>query len=297
MRWWGALFVCSCCDLRKAAVHKNKNHGLGIGTMASRIILAKYAPDLSRMEPRNIGVFLWSKGAICSRFLEADDVDFVNDHKTYDRWKAYWSSLIGGNEIRPRRGKPVAINDETCVDALLSTQEGNYILVDAGEMLEAIGKREIDKATEFLFQELVAVPERASHETGVTLKSQCEKILESTGVTDREDFRKYFPVSCAIFGQKRLIHFSYGFGNGKPHALIQRVDLTKELSVNNAAMTLHTVSDQTIVDKDRCAAFVQTGNGTSKAVQDGYEWLSRLCTLIDVDDPSAPGAVLRLVVI
>ena len=113
----------------------------------TRYILAKYVPDLARMEPRNIGVIVWSKGKFCARFLDKTDIGAiqVNDRDTYERWVVYWSRLVTADAIRPRRGRPVSAADPTSIDALLSTQKGNYILVDSGEMLEQLRRTELQE--------------------------------------------------------------------------------------------------------------------------------------------------------
>lgn len=256
--------------------------------MTPRIVLAKYVPDLGRMEPRNIGVFLWSRGELRARFLEAADATFINEQKTYARWQEFWTSMIGSESIRPRRGRPVPRKEPTCVDALISTQDGNYLLVDAGEMIEPVGKRDIAKAVDFLFKELVA-PTRADA-AGQTagFKTLCDALFSQAMLTEREDYQTKFPVLCGLFGQKRPLHFSYGFGTAKdPLAVFQRVNLSNEMSVNNAALILHEVSDQTIVPREKCAALVQESAITSKAAESGHKWLSQVCTVIDVESKDA----------
>jgi len=246
------------------------------------------------MEPRNIGVFLWSAGKMRSRFLESDAADFVNDRKTFDRWKAYWTTLAESDAIRPKRGKPVPVKDESSVDALIGTQDGNYLLVDAGEMLEAVGRRNLSDATNFLFRELVAPPKPEHRDAGDSLKAKCDALLEMSGLNRREDFRARYPVPLALYGQKHPVHFSFGFGSGVPESLFQRVVLSNELSVNNAAMTLHNVSDQAIVDSGRCAAIYQSSTISSASSEKALKWLERICPVIDVDAINSYGTIVGI---
>ncbi|MES2790098.1 MAG: hypothetical protein V4719_10780 [Planctomycetota bacterium] len=248
--------------------------------MTPRIIVAKYVPDISRMEPRNIGVFLWSKGEFCAKFL--DEVPFVNEAKTYERWKAFWSKMIAGDTIRPPRSRPVEKRDPKCVEALLSTQSGNYLLVDAGELLETVGKRKIREATEYLYNELVVPPEKAAKTEAASFKTRCDKLLSGLKL------RSHYPVPCSMYGVTRPLHFSYGADfNNKPLGVIHRVILRNETSVNNAGLILRQVQQDSIIPRDNCAAMVESSTINSKAADAALLWLKGICPVIDVDGPNA----------
>src|SRR5690606_5866894 len=89
------------------------------------------------------------------RMLPAEAADFIADKATYERWRAFWADMIGRDEIRPPRGLPVARTDEGFLDAFCSTEEGNYILEDAGFVTQKITVRELPKVADFLFNDLV----------------------------------------------------------------------------------------------------------------------------------------------
>ena len=127
-----------------------------VSHMTPRYLLAKYVPDLSRMEPRNIGVMLWANGEIAARFLPKQEANFIGDLETYDWWVKSWTDAIAEDTIAPPRGKAIPKRDPQCIKALLTRQQDNYLLVDAGELLESIGKRELNAAVEFLYADLVA---------------------------------------------------------------------------------------------------------------------------------------------
>lgn len=124
--------------------------------MEPRFLVAKYAPCLRRMEPRNIGVFLWCRGSVAMKFLEPKQAKFVRDKKTYARWVEYWKRQVASDSIEQGRGHMVSRSSPAFMDALLETQNGNYILADAGFLCDDVPKREIDDAVSFLFEELVA---------------------------------------------------------------------------------------------------------------------------------------------
>ena len=132
-----------------------------------RFLIAKYAPDLQRMEPRNIGLVLWNKGRIAARFLSMNEARFVvTEPDVYQRWIEFWSELISKDVIQAPGQKAVAKNDEQCLDAILSTQDGNYILVDAGFVPTLVPVRDTQKAADYLFGRLVAQPVDTSQDDG-----------------------------------------------------------------------------------------------------------------------------------
>lgn len=64
---------------------------------AVRYLVAKYVPDLRRMEPKNIGVVVWSDGVVAARFAaecpeKSGTVDdrcvpgFVRSLSAYKQW-------------------------------------------------------------------------------------------------------------------------------------------------------------------------------------------------------------------
>lgn len=248
-----------------------------------RFLLAKYVPDLKRMEPRNIGLFLWAKGKVRCKFLDAPD--FVNDLSTYERWKEYWKYEIGGDAVTPATGSRVSISTPECMDALLTMQKGNYILVDAGELVQDVRVREVESALDFLFHELVGAPGQVSEvDRRESLSRACRCIVEDSGIRQREGFRPKFPVECAVYGVKKHLRFSYGIGNGHPQALFQRVSLDRDSSVHDAALKMHTLLERALLPEKRFAAFVQSSLAQeSEEAAENLELLRRLCVPIDVE--------------
>lgn len=257
--------------------------------MNTRIVLAKYVPDMSRMEPRNIGVFLWTKGTIHARFLENADAMFVNELDTFDRWKSYWTDIIAADSICPHRGKPVLRNDAACMDALITTQDGNYILVDCGEILESVGKRDATKAVEFLFTELVAVPPknagRNSSGIAISFAAQCDAVFERSGIVRNGHFKRNEPIECAVYGIERHLHPNYYFGNGKPEAIYHRANLASEQSVISGAAMIRALTDAAKIRAERCRFLVKKNVDASSAAEEGLALLNHLCGVIDYDGP------------
>lgn len=263
--------------------------------MTPRFLLAKFVPDLSRMEPRNIGVFLWAKGDIRSRFLTDDEANFIGDKENYARWQKFWNGKIGGTEIKPERGVAVSKSKPECMDALMTNQAGQFILVDAGDLLRPIGKRELREATDYLFQELVAPASLPAHVAARGFSEKCDGVISKSGLSERGDFHKKYKIECAVFGSKRPLRFSYGIGNGTPLAVFQRIQLSSEQSVNSGGLLLHEITDRAIVDKANCAALVQKSEVNSEIAEDYLKWLTHICQIIDIDEHDAPEQIKSLV--
>lgn len=261
-----------------------------------RYLVAKYVSDLGRMEPRNIGLFLWWKGSITMRFLEREEAaSFIDDEETYMRWLEFWKTRVSGDSVAPTRGKPIAKNDPQCLEALLSTQKGQYLLVDAGELLDPIRKRDAAAAVDYLFSEIVAMPQETKGTSREPkLRQLCDRLFEKSGLASRGDFRQRYPLEISVFGGVREFRFSYGIGNGTPSAVFQNVRLSTETSVNSAALMLHEVTDKALLDRRNCGALIRGSDIISDAAEQGRNWLSKICEVVDVEAPDAADHIQSL---
>jgi hypothetical protein len=267
-------------------------------SVAPRFVLAKYAPDLARMEPRNIGVFLWSRGSIQSKFLDNSAASsFINEITVYERWIKYWTKTIAGSAISPRRGKPVLVTDPLSMEALIGTQKGNYILSDGGELVSSIRAKNMSAALDSLFAELVAPTDQKSLSSNVpTLAQSCRALLESSGLYELEDFKSKFPVDLTVYGEPEKIHFSYGIGADQPRALLQRVQLNSEESVTSSLLKLHTiVFNASVIKQDALRILYRKQDINTEAADKAYTRLSRLCESVDVESPASSDSLKRLV--
>lgn len=163
------------------------NRELGVVLMTQRYLVAKYAPDVFRMEPRNIGVILWADGNICAKFLDDAKADFISDKEVYLRWLSYWNRLI--NERTISNGRVISADDPAFLDALLKKQEGNYLLLDAGRVIDDIGAEGIHNAADFLFNELVAPIPESQQAADDNLTEVTETIFDEIGIKERADWK------------------------------------------------------------------------------------------------------------
>jgi len=254
-------------------------------------ILAKYVPNLSRMEPRNIGIFLWWKGTLCAKFL--DDIEAIRkkDRASYREFVSDWNRMIDNKAIETVRGKVVPTSSPLCLKTILENEEDSFLFVDAGHVSSAIKKSEIEEVTAKLFSDLVAphgARERESRASR-TLHMACLQILEETGITSREDFHTNVPIELDVFGVKKPFRFSYGLGGKDPNVIYQRVNITRDTSVASSTLMLHSlVKGQ---KKTRKCAFIYQSpapdnDELSSITEANLKVLSPICEGIDLAQPA-----------
>jgi len=262
-----------------------------------RYLLVKYAPDLLRMEPRNIGLFLWHDGKIAARFMSPDSVKFVSDRRNYQDWVDYWMEMVTAGVILDRRGGDVDVSCEKCLDALLSTQDGNYLVVDSGFVAAKLHESQIEAAADSLFRELVSPPGGDPTSTQArkrTLRSASRSVFKRLGVSQRTDFKTDQNVQCETFGVKRHITCDIYIGNGSPKVLFQNADLTKEQSVNSSAMVLHSITTSRLLDKRWCRFLFRSSDLVSSLAEENLEMLSKICDTIDIESESSTEQIPEL---
>lgn len=137
----------------------------------TKYLLAKYIPDMHRFEPRNIGVIVWSPLGVKARFLaeypnrfgEVDECSipgFVTSASAYKQWIRYWRDAFTRESISPVSGGEVVPASSTAfIEALQQTGRGNFVIVDAGSVLDAVGKEELSAVVDQLFTQLVEIYE------------------------------------------------------------------------------------------------------------------------------------------
>lgn len=255
--------------------------------MTQRYLIAKYAPDIFRMEPRNIGVVVWANGVLSAKYLVSDDADFVEDKAVYDRWINYWNRLVRERVIT--NGNTVSADDPAFLDAMRKTQDGNFMLLDGGRVLDEINADDIQSATEFLFSQLVApLPEAsATPSSSDKLYQASEALFEEMGLKERPDWRGASPVAFSVKGVQQEYPFNYVFGTTEAaRAVFQRVPAGRRQSIYSTALMMEWIGQSVVRKKARRAALVfMPGDGTPVA-ETGIEILQQFATVIDVSNPS-----------
>src|ERR1700722_16693761 len=108
-----------------------------------RYLIAKHVADFQRMEPRNIGVIVWTPHCVEGRFLAErsgapGDIDarsippFVASASAYKQWVAFWRSQL--TDKPTASGKPL----QQWVENLKQTSHGSFWLADGGVILSSV---------------------------------------------------------------------------------------------------------------------------------------------------------------
>src|SRR5215468_10755115 len=125
-----------------------------------RYLVAKYISDLQRMEPRNIGVIVWSGRAVWARFLAEKagahgQIDgrsipsFVTSTAAYKQWVRFWRDQLNQTNLIAKQ------SSQQWLENLKQTSRGNFLLADGGMILDAIESSYLPKVTDELFQTIV----------------------------------------------------------------------------------------------------------------------------------------------
>jgi hypothetical protein len=235
-----------------------------------RYLIAKYIPDLRRMEPRNIGVVVWTPEAVDARFVAEkpdrpgqlagrDIPTFVTSPDVFRQWIAYWRREMEKTEIDPvLGGARVARSSPEFLSALMSGNRGNFQLVEGGFLLDPLEPEELPALVDHLYGTLVETtgPEEPRDPS---LDEVCKQLIRETQLEDDPQFRQRYEVDCPL-GEKvdERFEFSYGFGNGAPVRLYQRLPIPKlprqkhflHKNVNDAAWKFSCVVRAALITKD-----------------------------------------------
>lgn len=251
--------------------------------MNNHYLVAKYAPDLKRMEPENIGVFLWSNGMVAMRFLKESNAPFIEDTAVYRRWLDFWRVQITSKEITPVRGEPVPRTSPKFLDALRTTQEGNYLLFDGGRISTPIAANEMDDAASFLFDDIISRRREVAEEHD-TLVQIADRAIQDAGLYDRIETQ--YKMTCKMFGVPQDVTLNYAVVDDSPIALMQRISLRKQQSAMSAALIFDSlIHSKKISSKKRCASLINSAESDSPKL---LKMLSKVSTIVLIDKPDAP---------
>jgi hypothetical protein len=239
---------------------------------ATKYLLAKYIADLHRFEPRNIGVIVWSPTGIEARFLaehpnRPGEVDgrsipgFVTSSTAYKQWIRYWRDTLSGSSLKPLDGgAELSSSSPAFIEALQQSGRGNFVLVDAGVVLDFVGEEELPAVADQLFSELVET--NAPEETrDLDLDAVCDQLLEQSHLINHKNFYTNYPVHCAVNGVEEDYVFSHAFANGTLQRLYQRLPLPKgkarlRKNVHDVAWSFEQVFKQRIVEPQNAGVLV-----------------------------------------
>jgi hypothetical protein len=238
---------------------------------APRFLIAKYVPDLRRMEPRNVGVIVWSEGETRARFSG----EKVNGHVTvsppshlqiqskraYRQWIEYWRAILSKPVLVDNHGKAIDRKDSSFLGLVMGKSKQQYYLVDGGEFLEKVDPTKLDEVADELYADLVAVESestsnQARAEASRELLRSCRAAVVESGLKERSDFFDGFHFACEFKGRTLPVHFDYALHGPYPTALMSRVYLSKFERVYSTAFEFKAMREVYGIPREKCAALI-----------------------------------------
>lgn len=235
-----------------------------------RFLIAKYTPDLRRMEPRNIGVVLWSSGRVAARFVGENGGSEIHPPRylgvasrhAYREWIYYWRNQIERPSIILPDGRQVDREDPDFVDALRDMSKRQYLLANGGIIKQPIPASELDFVVNDLFEELVEVPSKSSQSLTQSRNAQllaraCKDVMLHSGIANRKDYFPEYPVVCPVGQSKQSFTFDFALHTTRPRMIMSRVFLWKAQSVQSTAFKFQSMQHAfPELSRERCAALV-----------------------------------------
>ncbi len=231
-----------------------------------RYLVAKYVSDLQRMEPKNIGIIVWTKTAVSARFVaekinSPGEIDgrsippFVTSMAAYRQWVDFWRNELDSKPLRAGRTL------EKWSDSLKQTGRGNFWLADGGVILQDFQSEEIQHVTNDLFHKLVEPPS-ADEMRDAALDQVADDIIRRLQLTRNKNFHDRYQVNCLVADNvTESFEFSHAYSNGTLKRLFQRVPLAGRRTplrrvVHDSAWMFEKVVEQQIVTRDQAVALV-----------------------------------------
>jgi hypothetical protein len=262
-----------------------------------RYLVAKHISDLQRMEPRNIGVIVWTPDYVAGRFLAErrgapGDIDarsippFVASASAYKQWVAFWRSQL--------TNKPVASGKalQRWVENLKQTSKGSFWLADGGVILSSVRADDVVDLADDLFTQLVEsnAPEDLRD---TDLDRVADDVIRKLRLTRNECFQSRYQVSCSVAPNvEEKFEFSHAFKNGTLKRLYQRVPLAARRTplrrtVHDSAWMFEKVIQQHIITRDQAIALVYATDEQRRdpAVSSSFEVLASVARLANLADP------------
>lgn len=275
----------------------------------TRFLIAKFAPDLRRMEPRNFGVVVWSNGEIISRFAGETTVGgksvirppahlHMESANAYRQWVDYWRLIMSRSTIKGSDGVARKCSDPEFVDILKSKSREQFMLVEGGYLLDSYKKKELQQIADELFEELVARPveQESQHRTAVVkLKAACKQALDESGLPKRSDFFTGYPCTFHVGKASEGFQFDYGLHDKHPEAIFQRVAIWNANETHSTAFRFQHICQEYSLDKQQCASLIYATKDelAEKETKRHYALMREMGTVINMTDISTAAKALR----
>lgn len=266
-----------------------------------KYVLAKYVPDLDRMEPRNIGVIVWSPEGIEARFVaERSDQpatldgrsipSFVTSSVAYRQWIEFWRGELQKPEIQTPDGRSVPQGSPDFLAALQTWSRGNFLLAEAGALLDPVDADDLPNVVDHLYHALVETG-RSDEPRDPSLDELCDRLLEETRLANNPHFVNRHQITCQVApGTAETFEFSHAYKNGSLQRLYQRVPFPPgkrrlRKTVHDSAWMLEKVVQSELISRDHTAAivYVTDDQQTDPAVTEACHVLASVSRVLNLN--------------
>ena len=267
-----------------------------------RFLVAKYAPDVRRMEPRNFGLIVWNNGQIEHKFIEDVTAGLrrlhVVDLHAYRQWIVSWKLQCLKSQLRGKHGEPVLRQSPDFLDALRLRTSDNFMLFDGGRVTDCVDTIETKSLLSELFAELVGEEptddEKRQHTEADSLRIESAKVLKNSGIRERQGWRNNYDMTCPVGSTIQPFHFDHAIHTDRPLALIQKVPLLNHGVVYKTAFQFEKMREANRVKREDCAALVYLDKSQMNDMAlESYKLLQNDSIVVNVADPENAAAQLR----
>ncbi len=237
----------------------------------TQFAVAKYIPDLTRMEPRNCGVILWDGDACIARFVgderdrDKKDIDRLElvSKDTYFQWIEFWRRKV--SQIQPKQDRLCPDKDQTEEFERFLTQNSmeNFVLAYAGSFSKHLSAKKMHDALIDLYQSIVATPSGEletpidqSKKESLILRREVNRAIEESGLSKIEGFKTSFEWLCPVGNTKQRFSFHFAIHRKRPESIFHRVNLSRQQAVNDAAFMFQSMQQSDQVTRAHCGSFV-----------------------------------------
>jgi hypothetical protein len=230
-----------------------------------------------------------------------DEYDNALGHGSASAFKSHlrnaneaWEDGLSSEFLTPPRGgSPVPRSSPDFVDALISSGEGNFTLVDAGVILEPVSINNIHDITADLFQQLVSThTEPTEVEEERNIQRLCDRIIAETKVSIDPNFKRGYAVRYNVGDVTINLDLDYAYRNGALRRAYRRVPLpeTKRDREHSLLSSMYVfnamLESEMVASKDDLVALIgpRPAQKESSDVNDYLAALANKARIIDVSD-------------
>lgn len=190
-------------------------------------LVAKYVDDLSRNEPKNVGVVVYDGNGAWALFDGEDEnanIDLrrvrnrVTGSHAYRAWVDYWRAVLSDPSVAHPGLSDLATGDARVIEYLVATSGRDFYLEPGGTVLIDAEHRSAIETLDELFGRLVRQPDPSAPPT---LKEKSRDALAAAGapMSDEARFKEDHAVRLSVLGVSVDEEISYAVMNGAWHYL------------------------------------------------------------------------------